>query len=100
MPALRVAVLTALASLALSSARSQTTAVGDVDGVVRAEMERQHIPGVAVGVVRGGTVLTAKGYGLANVEHQSAVTPEAIFQSGSLGKMFTATAMMLLVEEG
>jgi CubicO group peptidase (beta-lactamase class C family) len=100
MPALRLVVLTAVASLALSGGPLQMAAVADVDGVVHAEMERQHIPGVALGVIRGGSVLTAKGYGLANVEHQAAVMPETIFQSGSLGKMFTATAMMLLVEEG
>jgi CubicO group peptidase (beta-lactamase class C family) len=42
----------------------------------------------------------ARGYGLANVEHQVPVKPETIFQSGSMGKQFTATAVMMLVEEG
>jgi CubicO group peptidase (beta-lactamase class C family) len=37
---------------------------------------------------------------LANVELQVAVKPETIFQSGSMGKQFTATAIMMLVEEG
>src|SRR4029079_7483166 len=40
------------------------------------------------------------GYGLANVEHQVPVKPETIFQSGSMGKQFTATAVMMLVEDG
>ena len=42
----------------------------------------------------------AQGYGLANVEWNAAVTPDTIFQSGSVGKQFTATAVMMLVEEG
>jgi N-acyl-D-aspartate/D-glutamate deacylase/CubicO group peptidase (beta-lactamase class C family) len=42
----------------------------------------------------------SQGYGLANIEHSVPVTDETIFQSGSLGKQFTATAIMLLVEEG
>ena len=42
----------------------------------------------------------AKGFGLANVELQVPVKPETIFQSGSVGKQFTATAVMMLVEEG
>jgi CubicO group peptidase (beta-lactamase class C family) len=42
----------------------------------------------------------AQGYGLANVEHQVPVKPETIFQSGSLGKQFAATAVMMLVEAG
>ena len=44
--------------------------------------------------------MLAKGYGLANVEHQVPVKPETVFQSGSVGKQFTATAVMLLVEQG
>lgn len=63
-------------------------------------MTDQRIPGVAVAVVRGGEVLKAQGYGLANVEHQIAVTDETMFQSGSLGKQFTAVAVMLLVQDG
>ena len=70
-----------------------------IDRVVRAEMERQKIPGVAVGIIDHG-VVTARGYGVANVEHSVPVTDETIFQSGSLGKMFTSTAVMLLVEDG
>jgi CubicO group peptidase (beta-lactamase class C family) len=70
-----------------------------IDEFVRTEMERQKIPGVAIGIVDKGRV-TTRGYGFANVEHQVPVTDETIFQSGSLGKMFTATAVMLQVEDG
>lgn len=70
-----------------------------VDDFVEAEMKRQGIPGVAVGIVNKGKV-TTRGYGFANVEHMVPVTDETIFQSGSLGKMFTATAVMLQVEDG
>lgn len=70
-----------------------------IDSFIHAEMQRQRIPGVAVAVIHHGTV-QAKGYGLANVELQVPVTPQTIFQSGSLGKMFTATAVMLLAEDG
>lgn len=71
-----------------------------VDRFVASEMQRQKIPGVAVAIVRGGVPIKAQGYGLANVEHQAPVTPATIFQSGSVGKQFTAAAVMLLVEEG
>jgi N-acyl-D-amino-acid deacylase len=70
-----------------------------VDDYVEAEMKRQGIPGVAVGIVNRGKV-TTRGYGFANVEDMAPVTDETIFQSGSLGKMFTATAVMLQVEDG
>ena len=71
-----------------------------VDEYVRSEMQAQQIPGVALAVVKDGKVVLARGYGLANIEHQVPVKPETIFQSGSTGKQFTATAVMMLVEEG
>jgi CubicO group peptidase (beta-lactamase class C family) len=67
---------------------------------VREEMQRQHIPGLALLVSRGGKIVRAEGFGLANVELQVPVKPETVFQSGSVGKQFTATAVMMLVEEG
>jgi len=67
---------------------------------IHSEMERQHIPGLSLLVAREGNIVRAQGYGLANVELQVPVQPETIFQSGSVGKQFTATAVMMLVEEG
>lgn len=63
-------------------------------------MQKQHIPGVAILVARDGTIVRAEGFGLANVELQVPVKPETVFQSGSMGKQFTATAVMMLVEQG
>lgn len=73
---------------------------GDVDRVVNRLMSSMRVPGVGVAVVRGSEVLLAKGYGLANVEHQTSVTTETMFESGSLGKQFTAAGVMALVEAG
>jgi CubicO group peptidase (beta-lactamase class C family) len=81
-----------------------TTAPADtlsrVEEFVRAEMAREKVPGVAVAVVDHGKVVMAEGYGRANVEHNVPVRPETVFQSGSLGKQFTAATVMTLVEEG
>jgi len=71
-----------------------------VDAYLQAEMAKQRIPGLALLVSRGGQVIRSQSYGLANVELQVPVKPETIFQSGSVGKQFTATAVMMLVEEG
>ena len=67
---------------------------------VRAAMAKQHIPGLALLVSRGGLPIRTQGFGLAHVELQVPVSPKTIFQSGSVGKQFTATAVMMLVEEG
>src|SRR5207245_1073544 len=79
---------------------AQEAVAAKVDDFVKEEMLRQHIPGVSLLVNKDDRVVLAKGYGLANVEHQVPVKPETVFQSGSVGKQFTATAVMMLVEEG
>ena len=76
------------------------TQLDPIDAIVQEELKSQRIPGMAVAVIRGGEIVKAQGYGLANVEHNVAVTSQTIFQSGSLGKQFTAAAVMLQVEDG
>jgi CubicO group peptidase (beta-lactamase class C family) len=71
-----------------------------VDGFIAGEMKAENVPGVAVAVIHKGQVVMAKGYGLANIEHNVPVTPDTIFQSGSIGKMFTAAVVMRQVEQG
>jgi len=83
-----------------SPIRAQDAIATKVDDYMKAEMQRQHIPGLSLAVVKDGQIILAKGYGFANVEHQVPVKPETIFQSGSMGKQFTATAVMMLVEAG
>ncbi len=71
-----------------------------IDRYVEMQMQQQHVPGVVVGVVKSGEVVKAKGYGYANLEHQVRAGEATMFQSGSLGKQFTAVVVMLLVEDG
>lgn len=71
-----------------------------VDSFVEAEMQTEKVPGVAVAVLHKGEIVIAKGYGRATLEHDVPVTRKTIFQSGSVGKMFTAAAVMTQVEAG
>jgi CubicO group peptidase (beta-lactamase class C family) len=84
----------ALASLASAQAPDP------IDQYIHAEMQKRQIPGLALLVIRDGQTVKAQGYGLSNVELQAATRPETVFQSGSVGKQFTATAVMMLIEEG
>lgn len=79
------------------ASNQHTDAVGQF---VRAEMKKQQIPGLALLVSRQGQPIRAEGFGLSNVELKVPTAPESIFQSGSMGKQFTATAVMMLVEAG
>ena len=85
---------------AAASNRAVAVDPARIEVVVREEMTRQKIPGVSVAVVRAGTVVVARGFGYANIEHLVPVTPDTVFQSGSVGKQFTATLIMMLVEQG
>ena len=71
-----------------------------VDTLVRRTMERLRVPGLALAVMRGGEVLLARGYGVAELEHRTPVTDATMFQSGSMGKQFTSAGIMALVEDG
>jgi CubicO group peptidase (beta-lactamase class C family) len=93
-------VLLVLVALAPGVARAQDNFSDRVDAYVASEMAREHVPGVSIAVVKAGQIVLAKGYGLANVEHQVPVKTATVFQSGSVGKQFTAAAVMMLVEQG
>ena len=67
---------------------------------VFAEWNSTHTPGCAVGVEREGKVLLTRGYGMADLESGRPITPETIFESGSVAKQFTATAVVLLALDG
>ena len=96
----RASLAAALFGLLLSMVSPTSARADKVDDYVRAEMREQKIPGLSIAVVRDGKVVKAQGYGLANVELNVAATPETIYQSGSIGKQFTATLVMMLIEEG
>lgn len=91
--------LTFFLAITIADAQNSVTATAVTD-YVKAEMARQKIPGLSLLVAKGGKIIRAEGFGLANVELQVPVKPETVFQSGSVGKQFTATAVMMLAEEG
>jgi CubicO group peptidase (beta-lactamase class C family) len=57
-------------------------------------------PGAAVGVIREGQLLYSKGFGLANIETDTPITPESVFYLASVGKQFTTMAIALLQQDG
>lgn len=71
----------------------------DLARFVRKQMASTGTPGAAVGILHRGRA-HAEGFGVTNVENPSPVDHETLFQIGSTGKTFTATAVMRLVERG
>lgn len=80
------------------SSAATPSAADPVDAAVLATMRAAHIPGASVAVVKNGKVVKLQGYGLADVEQSVPATPQTIYQSGSMGKQFTAMAVVMLAE--
>ena len=100
---MRGAALVALAwSLvhAVPAAAQSDSSIAAIDRLLRAEVRRQRIPGLSVAVLRGQRVLFARGYGFANLEHRVRATDSTVYQSGSLGKQFTAALILQLADSG
>ncbi|HKR12914.1 MAG TPA: serine hydrolase [Pyrinomonadaceae bacterium] len=72
----------------------------NVDDYVKREMERQHVPGVSVLVIKDGKIVKSQGYGLANVELNVPARPDTVYKIGSVSKQFIATGILLLVQDG
>ena len=70
------------------------------DIIVQKFMKDQRITGLSLAVVKNGTAVVNKGYGLANVELNVPVTSETVIRLGSVSKQFFATAILKLAEEG
>lgn len=71
-----------------------------IDAFVRQTMEQQHVPGFVVLVKKGDQVLKRKAYGVASVELGVPFAEDTVFETGSIGKTFTALAVLKLVEQG
>ena len=85
--------------LLLISALRPAQDTAGINRYVQAEMQRQHIPGVSLAVLTGDRVLVSRGYGLANVELRVPASDSTIYQSGSMGKQFTAALVEMLVAQ-
>jgi CubicO group peptidase (beta-lactamase class C family) len=65
-----------------------------------AAWDKPDTPGAALAVVRDGTVIYKRGYGIANLEYGIPITPATIFHVASVSKQFTAFAITLLAQQG
>lgn len=70
-----------------------------IDGILSAEYPTGE-PGAAVLISRDGKVILKKGYGLADIERKAPAMPDTVFRIASVTKIFTATAILTLAEQG
>jgi CubicO group peptidase (beta-lactamase class C family) len=84
---------------AAAAPHSSSPDYAHIDAYVASEMQANHLPGLALGIVHGETIAHLHGFGTAD-QASRAVTPQTPFILGSTSKSFTALAIMQLVEAG
>jgi D-alanyl-D-alanine carboxypeptidase len=89
-----------LFAMALLFTAAVAARADNVDDFVKAEMQKQHVPGVSVAVIKDGKIIKVEGYGMANVELNVPARPETVYKIGSVSKQFIASGIMLLIQEG
>ncbi|HXI23065.1 MAG TPA: serine hydrolase [Pyrinomonadaceae bacterium] len=87
---------------------SQTSSTGpevtrlqnELEPKIKEEIQKGHLPGFAIGVVKNGQLIYAKGFGVAKLGANTPITSRSLFHMASVTKTFVATAIMQLVEQG
>lgn len=94
-------IILCLASVgAASTAVAQAAPLSGVDSYVTTAMKDWKVPGLAIALVRGDSVLFAKGYGTRTVGRDEPVNEHTLFAIGSASKAFTSTLAAMMVDEG
>lgn len=72
----------------------------EIDRLIAAQMKEQKITALSIGIIVNGKITMAKGYGIANLEHQIPASENTVYKIGSLSKQMIAAGIMLLVQSG
>lgn len=92
--------LSALAAQAQTPAELSSDTRGQIDQIARQALESTGVPSASVAVVKDGTLAYTHAYGNARLEPPALSTPEMRYKIGSISKQFTATAILMLAEQG
>jgi CubicO group peptidase (beta-lactamase class C family) len=93
-------ILVALLVLSSTLTAQRTAAPPDLDQWVARAMQTFEVPGIGLAIVKDDAVVVAKGYGVRKLGEPAPVDARTLFGIASNTKVFTATALGLLVEEG
>ncbi len=73
---------------------------GRIDRIATTILDQSGVPSASVAVVKGGKLVYTQAYGKARLDPPTPATPEMRYSIGSISKQFTATAILLLEEQG
>ena len=72
----------------------------ELEKTVQSELKEKNAVGAGVAIIKNDRVIFAKGFGAANIETNAPITPETLFQIGSVTKTFTAAMILGMAQEG
>jgi CubicO group peptidase (beta-lactamase class C family) len=88
------------AFVATGQQTDRTKLVSEIDAIANDALKQGPIAGMSVAVMRDGSPIIVKGYGMANLESNSPATADTVYRIRSISKTFTAVAVLQLVEQG
>jgi CubicO group peptidase (beta-lactamase class C family) len=80
--------------------KPNATQINELESFIEERIAADKIPGLSIGIAQEGELIYTKAFGYSDLEHQVPVNLHTVFEIGSVSKQFTATAIMLLVEQG
>jgi len=91
--------LAVLLPLPAGAQKSNRIDPNQIDSIIRQQIADKHIIGVSVGIMQNGQTVFARGYGVANLQSETPVTPNTMFAIGSVTKQFTCSSLLMLQEQ-
>ena len=99
-PLLKRLLIATAANLLGAGLLQAAPSTGSIEATIERALETFDAPGMAVSIVQGGELVYSGGHGIAEIGSSEGVDDRTLFQIGSIGKTYTATAIMQLCERG
>ncbi|MEP7324854.1 MAG: serine hydrolase domain-containing protein [Gemmatimonadota bacterium] len=100
MQASRLALVALLAAAPVTQLHSQSPSLDSLDAFIKAQMARRQVNGLSLAIIQDGKIAVARGYGVTDRTTRAPVTPNTLFQAGSISKPVAAMGALHLVEAG
>jgi CubicO group peptidase (beta-lactamase class C family) len=71
----------------------------EIDSIFK-QWSKQNVPGGTIGIIKDGELIYAKGYGIADLEHDIKISSSSVFNICSISKEFVSFSLLLLEEQG
>jgi CubicO group peptidase (beta-lactamase class C family) len=95
-----LAMLLAVPCRTAAAATSPDEWIKAIDRIASEDIDKKKVASYAVGVMKDGRLVLARGYGFADLENEVPATAETVYRLGSITKQFTAMAILQLAEQG